>query len=91
VTMNFGKEIRILNSFQMMICFVKNLTTHYNPLQPHWELVTDAVSYPFSSCKYYESGEDSQGIEILTIVILICSALLAVEAGASTVGDAGKR
>ena len=40
---------------------------HYNPLQHHWELVTDAVSYPFSSCKFYESGEASQGLEILNL------------------------
>ena len=40
---------------------------HYNPLQPHWELASDAVSYPFSSCKYYEEGEESQGIEILNL------------------------
>ena len=41
---------------------------HYNPLQSHWELVTEAFSYPFSSCKYYDSGEDSQGLEILNLL-----------------------
>ena len=38
---------------------------HYKPLQPHWELVT--VSYPFNSYKFYESGEASQGLEILNL------------------------
>ena len=40
---------------------------HYNPLQLHCELVTDAVDYPFRSCKYYETSEDSQGLEVLNL------------------------
>lgn len=29
---------------------------HFNPMQPHWCLVTDPVQYPFSSAKFYETG-----------------------------------
>jgi len=32
------------------------------------ELVTDAVDYPLSSCQYYESGKDSQGLEVLNLL-----------------------
>ncbi|MEO6328075.1 MAG: hypothetical protein ABIO55_04050, partial [Ginsengibacter sp.] len=31
---------------------------HYNPLQPHWQLCNDPISYRFSSAKFYETGED---------------------------------
>ena len=38
------------------------------PNHIHWELVTDVVDYPYSSCKYYETGEDGQGLEILNLL-----------------------
>ncbi len=31
--------------------------THYNPLQAHWNLVTDPNDYYFSSCSFYEQGD----------------------------------
>ncbi|MGN6180479.1 MAG: transposase [Mucilaginibacter sp.] len=31
--------------------------THLNPLQKHWNLVTDPNDYHFSSCSFYEQGE----------------------------------
>lgn len=30
---------------------------HNNPLQRHWQLVTDPVDYRFSSARFYETGE----------------------------------
>ncbi|MDE3182104.1 MAG: transposase [Bacteroidota bacterium] len=37
---------------------------HYNPLQPHWQLVKDPTEYRFSSARFYETGEDE--FKILT-------------------------
>jgi REP element-mobilizing transposase RayT len=37
---------------------------HYNPLQPHWQLVKDPIEYRFSSARFYETAEDE--FEILT-------------------------
>ncbi len=35
---------------------------HYNPCQPHWNLVNHPVEYRFSSAKFYETGEDEFGL-----------------------------
>ncbi len=31
--------------------------THFNPLQPHWNLVADPNDYYYSSCSFYEQGD----------------------------------
>jgi len=31
---------------------------HLNPLQAHWNLVTDPNDYLYSSCSFYERGDD---------------------------------
>jgi len=31
--------------------------THYNPMQPKWNLVTDPNDYYYSSCSFYERGD----------------------------------
>jgi hypothetical protein len=30
---------------------------HNNPLQEHWRLAESPVEYPFSSARFYETGE----------------------------------
>jgi putative transposase len=41
---------------------------HNNPLQPHWVLAKEAADYPFSSCRYYWSGKDWNGIEVMQLL-----------------------
>ena len=32
---------------------------HFNPLQEHWNLVKDPIDYPYSSARFYETGENN--------------------------------
>jgi len=37
---------------------------HRNPLQYKWQLVDDPADYPYSSCRFYEYGEEWNGLNI---------------------------
>ena len=41
---------------------------HNNPIQPHWAIVEQSEDYPFSSCRYYHTGQDWNGINILSLL-----------------------
>jgi putative transposase len=32
---------------------------HNNPIAEHWQLVNDPCKYVYSTCKYYETGENN--------------------------------
>jgi putative transposase len=32
---------------------------HNNPIAEHWQLVNDLCMYLYSTCKYYETGENN--------------------------------
>ena len=34
---------------------------HNNPLQPHWQLALDPIDYPYSSARFYNTGEKNFG------------------------------
>jgi hypothetical protein len=34
-----------------------NSRVHNNPLQPHWSLAESVEAYPYSSARYYSTGE----------------------------------
>jgi len=44
------------------------LYIHNNPIQPHWALVEQRGAYPFSSFRYYHTGQDWNGINILSLL-----------------------
>ncbi len=41
---------------------------HANPTQEQWAIVDTQEIYPFSSCRYYISGNDWYGINILSLL-----------------------
>lgn len=42
--------------------------THRNPLGEKWKLVENDIDYPYSSARYYETGDDWNGIEIQVLM-----------------------
>jgi hypothetical protein len=43
-----------LHAFQKI-----NYIIHNNPIAQHWQLVKDSCKYIYSTCKYYETGENN--------------------------------
>ena len=41
---------------------------HNNPVQEHWALMNEPVNYFYSSCAFYETGIDNNGIDVLNVL-----------------------